>query len=257
MRRRFAPFTVSDLARAVGVHPNTVRLYEAWGLLPPVPRRENGWRKYSAAHLEQMRLARMALPGPFPGGGEPVYALVKEAARGNLSRAIELSAVYSANVELEYDRSQKAYRELIAWARRRASGREDAAVPLLHRREAARRLGATVDALRTWERNALLHVGKDENGYCLYGAEALYRSAIVRSLRIAGYSISAIHRVFRECDRRNVRGLRRALDSPAPGADLVSVADRWLTTLKEHRRRARRIRAQLERMRLSQCGRGD
>jgi|GEM_PF-3328321 len=28
----------SDLARAVGIHPNTVRLYVDWGLLPPVQR---------------------------------------------------------------------------------------------------------------------------------------------------------------------------------------------------------------------------
>ena len=28
----------SDIAQAVGVHPNTVRLYEDWGYIPPAPR---------------------------------------------------------------------------------------------------------------------------------------------------------------------------------------------------------------------------
>jgi DNA-binding transcriptional MerR regulator len=40
----------SDLARAGGVHPNTIRLYEAWGFLPPVPRTASGYRIFSQAH---------------------------------------------------------------------------------------------------------------------------------------------------------------------------------------------------------------
>ena len=51
-------YRTSEIANAVHVHPNTVRLYEEWGLLMPVPRDENGYRRYSQAHLEQMRLAR-------------------------------------------------------------------------------------------------------------------------------------------------------------------------------------------------------
>jgi DNA-binding transcriptional MerR regulator len=31
----------SEITKAVGVHPNTVRLYERWGFLPPVPRSPN------------------------------------------------------------------------------------------------------------------------------------------------------------------------------------------------------------------------
>ncbi len=50
----------SDIARAVGVHPNTVRLYEAWGFLPPVPRSPKGYRLYTGTHLDIMRLARTA-----------------------------------------------------------------------------------------------------------------------------------------------------------------------------------------------------
>ena len=48
----------SDIAKAVGVHPNTVRLYEEWGFLPPIPRSPSGYRLFTGAHLDQMRLAR-------------------------------------------------------------------------------------------------------------------------------------------------------------------------------------------------------
>ena len=55
----------ADIATAIGVHPNTVRMYEVWGFLPPVPRGPNGNRLYTEAHLDQMRLARTALHGAW------------------------------------------------------------------------------------------------------------------------------------------------------------------------------------------------
>jgi DNA-binding transcriptional MerR regulator len=48
----------SEVAKAVGAHVNTVRLYEEWGFLPPIPCSPSGHRLFTAAHLDQMRLAR-------------------------------------------------------------------------------------------------------------------------------------------------------------------------------------------------------
>ncbi|HSJ53701.1 MAG TPA: MerR family transcriptional regulator, partial [Anaerolineae bacterium] len=82
----------SEVAREVGVHPNTVRLYEEWGLLPPVPRSTSGYRLYSRAHLDQMRLARTALHGPWPGRNirRSVLDMVHQAASGDLGGALEM-----------------------------------------------------------------------------------------------------------------------------------------------------------------------
>ena len=41
----------SDLAKAVGVHPNTVRRYVDWGLLPPVEHSPSGYRRFTQRHL--------------------------------------------------------------------------------------------------------------------------------------------------------------------------------------------------------------
>lgn len=57
----------SDIATEVGVHANTVRLYEEWGYLPPIPRTEAGYRQFNSIHLAQMKLARLAFADPFPG----------------------------------------------------------------------------------------------------------------------------------------------------------------------------------------------
>jgi hypothetical protein len=81
----------SDVARAVGVHPNTVRLYEEWGFLPPIPRSPSGYRMFTEAHVDQMRLARTALRGPWPGRAikRSALALVRRAASGDLGGALE------------------------------------------------------------------------------------------------------------------------------------------------------------------------
>jgi hypothetical protein len=81
----------SDVARAAGVHPNTVRLYEEWGFLPPIPRSPSGYRLFTEAHIDQMRLARTALRGPWPGRNikRSALALVRRAASGDLGGALE------------------------------------------------------------------------------------------------------------------------------------------------------------------------
>jgi DNA-binding transcriptional MerR regulator len=46
-------YKTSEVAKATGVHPNTVHLYEALGLLQPVRRGQNKYRLYTLAHPKQ------------------------------------------------------------------------------------------------------------------------------------------------------------------------------------------------------------
>ena len=50
-----------DVARMIGIHVNTVRLYEKCGLIPKPERLENGYRVFTDLHVEQFKLARAAL----------------------------------------------------------------------------------------------------------------------------------------------------------------------------------------------------
>ena len=81
----------SDVAKAAGVHPNTVRLYEQWGFLPRIPRSPAGYRLFTHDHVDQMRLARTALRGPWPGRAikRSALDLVRLAAAGDLGGALE------------------------------------------------------------------------------------------------------------------------------------------------------------------------
>ena len=58
----------SDLAKAVGIHANTVRRYADKGLLPPVEHSPSGYRRFTQHHLDCLR---HALDTPRPD--EDVY----------------------------------------------------------------------------------------------------------------------------------------------------------------------------------------
>jgi DNA-binding transcriptional MerR regulator len=238
----------SDIAKAVGVHPNTVRRYEEWGFLPPIPRSPSGYRRFTKAHLEQMRLARMALHGSWPGKEirQSAFVLVRRAASGDLGGALEQAYRHRALVQAERAQAEAAAELLERWSQGIAT---DATTESLRIGETARLLGLTTGAIRNWERNGLLNVPRDpRNGYRLFGATEIGRLRVIRMLRLAGYSVMAILRMFLHLDRGESGDLRQVLDTPRPDEDICSAADRWLSTLAEHEQRAMDIIAQLGEM---------
>ena len=238
----------SDLARAVGAHSNTVRLYEEWGFLPPVPRSPSGYRQFTEAHLDQMRLARTALHGDWPGRTlrQSALALVRQAASGDLNGALEQAYRHLALVQAERAQAEAAADYLERWTRGTAA---EAAPADLHIGQAAERLGLTVDTLRSWERNGLIKTPRDPgSGYRLYGATELGRLRVIRMLLRAGYSTMAILRILLHLDQGKAGDLRLVLDTPRPGEDVYTAADRWLSTLAEQEQRAAQMMAQLEEM---------
>lgn len=234
MNQRFLRTT--DIAQGSGVHPNTVRLYETWGYLPPVPRASNGYRRFTEAHLDQMRLARTALQWPYPGGKESVIRLVKSAAHGEFGQAMEAAHTFLDNVRAEQAHADAAVAFLEQWA---GGQTIDPATQPLRIGAAARRLSVTTDMLRGWERNGLLRVPRHPcNSYRLYGTVELGRARVIRVLRQSGYSMMSILRMMLQFDAGHPGSLRAALDTPRPDEDVYHVTDRWLTTLSEAEARA-------------------
>lgn len=240
--------STSQIAKAVGVHPNTVRLYEKWGFLPPVLRSPKGYRRFTKAHLDQMRLARTAFQSSYPGKKirKSIVNLVHLSASGNLGEALEMAYKHLALVRSEQALAEAAVELLERWADGLAA---DATGKLLQTKEAAELLGTTIDALRNWERNNLIRVPRNPaNGYRLYGPAEIARLRVIRMLSHAGYSMMAILRMLTSLDQEKGGDLRSLLDTPRPDEEVFTAFDRWLTSLKNEENRALEIIRQLETM---------
>lgn len=49
-------YRTSEIAEIIGVHPNTVRLYEELGLIPKPGRLPNGYRVFTELHLSLIHI---------------------------------------------------------------------------------------------------------------------------------------------------------------------------------------------------------
>lgn len=233
--------STSDLARAVGIHPNTVRRYVDRGLLPPVERAANGYRCFTRRHLDCLRIAREVYTDQYPGraihsSGQRVLRAV---VRGDLGGALELAYQHLALVQSERVQADVAAHLLERWA----SGALTDPIPRpLQIGQAAELLGVTIDVLRNWDRNGLISIPRDlTNGYRRYGPQEISRLRVIRMLSRAGYSLSAILRMLIQLDRGESSDLRRALDTPRPDEDIFTAADHWISTLTEQEQRSRRM----------------
>jgi DNA-binding transcriptional MerR regulator len=208
----------SDLARAVGIHPNTVRLYADWGLIPPVERSPAGYRLFTPRHLDCLRLARMIYAAQYPGRGFRALgnAIIQRAVANDWTGALAKAHDHLAAVSVELEQAHQAANLLEHWAQNRSDSsphEEPLAIG-----QVAERLGVSIDVIRNWERNGLIRV-----------------------LGRAGYSHMAMLRMFIELDAGNTRGLKKVLDTPRPDEDIFTAADRWLTTLHRQEEMAQKV----------------
>ncbi len=231
----------SDLARAVGIHPNTVRLYVDWGLIPPVERNESGYRLFTQKHLDCLRLARTIYASPYPGrdlrasSNEIIQCAVVDDWQGALEKARE----HLAAVKAELKHADTAANMLEHWAQNMENDSEEEPLVIC---EVSKLLGVSHDVIRNWERNGLIRMRRNSyNNYRLFSKRDIERLQIIRMLGRAGYSHMAILRMFIELDGGNTRDLKKVLDTPRPDEDIFMAADHWLTTLKGQEKLAKNV----------------
>jgi len=233
--------STSKIAKIIGCHPNTVRMYEQWGLLPPIPRSGNRYRLYTQNHLDQMRLAWLALHTAFPGKiiRRSLTHLVKVAASGDLGEALQLAYKNLVLVRSELAQAEAAANLVANWANGQPI--EDTH-QTYNIGETARKLNVTCDMLRNWENNNLLTVPRDPHSrYRRYGQAEIARLRIIRMLRSSGYSIMSILRMLLQLDSGIHGDIRHTLNTPTDDEDIGYAADRWLTTLTEQENNALQI----------------
>ncbi|HEY1390189.1 MAG TPA: MerR family transcriptional regulator [Ktedonobacterales bacterium] len=237
----------SDLARAVGVHPNTVRRYVERGWLPPVQRGANGYRIFTQQHLDCLRVASIVYIATYPGRALRPSAskILQSAVANDWGAALERARAHLALAHSERAQAETAARLLERWATGVAD--DDAPGRPLRIGQVASLLNVSVDMLRNWEGNGLLITPRNEqNRYRTYGSAEISRLRVIRMLGRAGYSQMAMLRMLLQLDRGETTNLRHSLDTPAPDEDVYTAADRWLTTLAEQEAVAQRLLAVIE-----------
>ena len=223
-------YKTAQIAALIGVHPNTVRFYEAMKLLPVIPRTEGGYRVFTDAHLRQLRLLRTAFHTEITKDRlrQEVYEIVKTAAADDIGGAYQSAQKHLKHLREERDRAEDAIRITLDIIEK--GGKTDKAVTFSGRRKVAGVLGITIDVLRDWERNGLIQVPRDANRRRKFGLAEMNRLKIIRTLRNAHYSMMSILRMLHRLDNGEM-DIRKVIDTPNEDEDIVSAADRYSTAL--------------------------
>lgn len=241
-------YKTSQVAKIIGIHPNTVRLYEDLGLIPKPQRLANGYRVFTDFHVAQFKLARTALKVEVLQSGlrKNIINIIKLSAQREFEEAILCTNNYIKQVKQE----KKNAEEAIEITRKLLSGIQEEAIDVaLTRKQTAEYLQVTMDTLRNWEMNGLLSVKRRQNGYRVYNNNDIQILKIIRSLRCANYSLAAILRMLTAIHSNSSEiDIREIIDTPETDEDIVTVCDKLLTSLSNAETNAHSILSQIEDM---------
>lgn len=100
-------YSTGQVARVMGVHANTVRMYEQEGFIAPARRLENGYRRFEDEHLVQFSIARRAFRAEILQNGlrKDAVCIVRAAGARKYGKAHELCTAYIKKLS---DESRKA-----------------------------------------------------------------------------------------------------------------------------------------------------
>lgn len=239
-------YRTTEVATAIGIHPNTVRLYEKLGLIPKAERKTNGYRIFTAFHIQQFILARTAFQIEVLQNGlrKKIVSVVKLSANKNFEQAIALTQEYLDGLLTERHNAEDA----IQIVQDILSGETEVHRFSMKRKEVSEYLDISMDTLRNWEMNGLLTVKRKENGYRVYTDEDIKRLKIIRSLRCAKYSLEAILRMLRQLSKNPDIDIKAALNTPRQSEDIISVCDQLIISLTAAERNAEKIMEMLQEM---------
>lgn len=239
-------YQTTEIANIIGIHPNTVRLYEQLGLVPEAKRKENGYRVFTDFHIEQFRLARAALKVEILQNGlrKKAINIIKTSATGDFDKALEFASDYLIQLQKEKFNAEEAIKiveELLA-------GKNQSNKLLLKRKEVSDYLDITMDTLRNWELNGLLRIKRKSNGYRVYTEDDLRRLRVIRALRCANYSLSSILRMLNAININPDVNIKEVIGMPEESDDIITACDKLLLSLHDAKENAEFMRSTLERM---------
>lgn len=236
-------YTTSDVAKIIGIHPNTVRFYEDMQLITKPERKENGYRIFTDLHIYQFKIARMAFQIELLQNGlrKQSVDIVKTTAIGDIDKALDLTNKYLEHIKQEKNNAAEAIKS----AKNILENNDNLVKVCMTRKETADYLNVTTDTLRNWELNGLLRVKRRQNGYRVYTEQDIQILKIIRSLRCANYSLSSILRMLTALSRNPQTDIMTVIDTPLQTDDIITACDRLITSLNKAASNGRTIKNML------------
>lgn len=235
-------YRTSEVAAIVGLHPNTIRRYEEWGLIPIPPRAANGYRVFTDYHIETIKIAQVAFQIEVLQSGLRILMvdMVKAVARYDFAEAQSLLDRYLKLVDQEIANAN----DVIHVVEDILAGKAEEDAVCFKRRETAEYLGVTSEALRNWERNGLLTIKRSKNNYRVYDGEDIKRLKIIRTLRSAKYSLAAILRMLNAIDQEK-QDIKRLLNPLDPDDSIITACDNLIDSLEKAKSNACELKKQV------------
>lgn len=239
-------YRTSEVAEMMGIHPNTVRLYEEWGLITKPVREENGYRVFTDLHLCQIQAARLGFEIEILQNGlrKKIVDMIKTCAKCDFDGAIRQTEEYLVQLKKERASAEEA----IKIVQDILHGEIHENQLSLKRKEVSRYLAISVDALSNWEMNGLMTIKRKENGYRIYTDADIRQLKIIRVLRCANYSLEAIRRMMQQLSENPEADIREILDTSRQNGDIISACDRLLLSLSKAEINAGKIMTLLKEM---------
>ena len=222
-------YKTAEVAAIIGIHPNTVRLYEKLKLIPKPERLSNGYRVFTEFHIKQCKLIRLAFQVEVLQNGlrKKIAQMITVSATGDFDTAIALTENYLKQIGQERRNAEEA----IEIVKQILSGGIGVNTQHLKRKDVSELLDIPMDTLRNWEMNGLLTVKRKDNGYRVYTDEDIQRLKIIRSLRCTNYSLEAILRLLQQLSQNPDTDIRATLNTPKQTDDIISACDRLIVSL--------------------------
>lgn len=190
-----------EIARECNVSTSTLKHYEEWGLIPEVPRSENGYRDYSPVHLAYFQcVIRLNI-----GYG---MAFVKEL-MPMIQRGKTMNVLWSVNQAQSVLQEERRQAELIL---KLLEDEEVDWFDSIRRKkrhytigEVAEIAGVATSAIRHWEMEKLIDPLRDrDSGYRLFSSEDIRRILIIRTVSKAAWSLDIVREVLEEANRQDL-----------------------------------------------------
>lgn len=99
MSKDKSTYTTNEVAKLIGVHVNTVRLYENSGFISKTLRKANGYRVFTNVHINQLKIVRLGIEVVIMQNGirKKAYEIIHHSGLCEFEKALEITHEYTKN----------------------------------------------------------------------------------------------------------------------------------------------------------------